>query len=331
MPNRLVVALAYDRLSTFEFGIAVEVFGLHRPDMGPDWYRFAVCAIEPGPLRAVGGFQIMADGGLELLEQADTIVIPGWRGASAEPVPSALVEALRRAHERGTRLMSICSGVLPLAATGLLSGRRATTHWHYMQQLSAAYPEIKVEPDVLYVDEGQLLTSAGSVAGIDLCLHVVRTDFGSEIANRLARRLVMPPHRESGQAQFIERPVAPAREGARFAPLFDRMRQRLSEAQPIDMLAAEAGMSTRTFLRRFKAATGLPPGEWLLGERLLRARELLETTRDSIEDIAGATGFGSAATLRHHFRLRLGTSPASYRSRFAQEAQISPNFSEAPE
>ncbi len=322
MPNRLVVVLAYDRLSTFEFGIAVEVFGLPRHDMGPDWYSFAVCAIEPGPLRAIGGFQIMADGGFELLEQADTIVIPGWRGASAEPVPPALIEALRKAHARGARLMSICSGVFALAATGLLSGRRATTHWHYAGELSKAYLEIQVEPDVLYVDEGRLLTSAGSAAGIDLCLHVVRTDFGPEIANRLARRLVVPPHREGGQAQFIERPVPPAREGVRFAPLFDRMRRRLAEEQPVAALAAEAGMSTRTFLRRFKAATGLPPGEWLLGERLIRARELLETTGNSIEDIAGATGFGSAATLRHHFRTRLGTSPAAYRSRFAQSAKI---------
>jgi AraC family transcriptional activator FtrA len=317
MPNHLVVALAYDRLSTFEFGIAVEVFGLPRPEMGPDWYRFAVCAIEPGPLRAIGGFQIMADGGLELLDRADTIVIPGWRGASKEPVPPELIDALRRAHARGARLMSICSGVFALAATGLLSGRRATTHWHYAEQLSQAYPDIEVEPDVLYVDEGRVLTSAGSAAGIDLCLHVVRADFGPEIANRLARRLVVPPHREGGQAQFIERPVPPAREGLRFAPLFDRMRARLGEEQPVAELAAEAGMSVRTFLRRFKAATGLPPGEWLLTERLVRARELLETTGHSIESIADATGFGSAATLRHHFRARLGTSPAAYRTRFA--------------
>ncbi|WP_201830432.1 transcriptional regulator FtrA [Microvirga zambiensis] len=321
MPNRLVVALAYDRLSTFEFGIAVEIFGLPRPEMGPDWYRFAVCAIEPGPLRAIGGFQVVADGGLELLEQADTIVIPGWRGAGSEPVPAALIEALRKAHARGARLMSICSGVFALAATGLLSGRRATTHWHYVDRLAGAYPDIRVEPDVLYVDEGRVLTSAGSAAGIDLCLHVVRADFGPEIANRLARRLVVPPHREGGQAQFIERPVPPAHEAVRFAPLFDRMRERLAQEQPIAELAREAGMSVRTFLRRFKAATGLPPGEWILAERLIRARELLETTHHSIESIAGATGFGSSATLRHHFRARLGTSPAAYRSRFSQDAR----------
>jgi AraC family transcriptional activator FtrA len=317
MPNRLVVTLAYDRLCTFEFGIAVEVFGLPRPEMGSDWYRFAVCAVDQGPLRATGGFQVMADGGLELLETAGTIIIPGWRGAH-EPVPPALIAALQSAHERGARLMSICSGVFVLAAAGLLSGKRATTHWRYVEQLRTAYPDITVEPDVLYVDEGSVLTSAGSAAGIDLCLHVARHDFGPEIANRLARRLVVPPHREGGQAQFIERPLPPAREGVRFGPLFDRMRARLAQEQSIAELAAEAGMSTRTFLRRFKAATGMPPGEWLLAERLICARELLETTPHSIEDIAAASGFGSAATLRHHFRARLGTSPAAYRERFGQ-------------
>ncbi|HZH53232.1 MAG TPA: transcriptional regulator FtrA [Microvirga sp.] len=319
MPNRLVVALAYDRLCTFEFGIATEVFGLPRPEMGPDWYRFAVCAVDPGPLRATGGFQVMADGGLELLEEAGTIVIPGWRGALSEPIPAELIEGLRRAHARGARLMSICSGVFVLAAAGLLSGRRATTHWRYIEQLAGAHPDIGVEQNVLYVDEGSVLTSAGSAAGIDLCLHVVRRDFGPEIANRIARRLVVPPHREGGQAQYVERPVPPAREGVRFGPLFDRMRARLAEEQPVAGLAAEAGMSRRTFLRRFKATTGMPPGEWLLAERLLRARELLESTTHSIEDIAAASGFGSPAGLRHHFRTRLGTSPAAYRARFARE------------
>ena len=319
MPNHLVVALAYDRLCTFEFGIAVEVFGLPRPEMGQDWYRFAVCAVDPGPLQATGGFHVMADGGLEILAEAGTIIVPGWRGALSEPVPPALIEELRRAHERGARIMSICSGVFVLAAASLLSGRRATTHWHYVDQLAGAYPDIRVEPDVLYVDEGSVLTSAGSAAGIDLCLHVVRHDYGSEIANRLARRLVVPPHREGGQAQFVERPVPPIREGARLGPLFDRMRSRLAENQPVADLAAEAGMSVRTFLRRFKSATGMPPGEWLLAERLLRARELLETTTHSIEDIAAASGFGSPATLRRHFRSRLGTSPAAYRIHFTRE------------
>ncbi|HEY0526320.1 MAG TPA: transcriptional regulator FtrA [Stellaceae bacterium] len=312
---RLVAALAYDGLGTFEFGIAVEVFGLPRPEMGTDWYRFAVCAAEPGPLRATGGIRVLANGGLDLLREAGTIVVPGWRGAD-DPVPAPLVDALCAAHAGGARLVSLCSGVFVLAATGLLNGRRATTHWRYAEALAAAYPEIRFAPDVLYVDEGDVLTAAGSAAGIDLCLHVVRRDFGPDIANRLARRLIVPPHREGGQAQFVERPVPPAREGMRLGPLLDRMRARLDEEQPVARLAAEAGMSVRTFLRRFRDATGTTPGDWLAAERIARARELLESTALPIEDIAASCGFGSAATLRHHFRLRLRTSPAAYRARF---------------
>ncbi|KAA2237311.1 transcriptional regulator FtrA [Salinarimonas soli] len=309
-PNRLVVALAYDGLCTFEFGVAVEVFGLARPEMGPDWYRFAVAAVEPGPFRALGGIQVTADGGLDLLEAAGTIIVPGWRG----------VEAVRRAHARGARLVSICSGLVVLIAAGLLEGRRATTHWRYAEALRARHPGIRFDPDVLYVDEGQVLTSAGSAAGIDLCLHLVRTDFGPEAANRVARRLVVPAHREGGQAQFVERPVPPAREGARLSPLLDRMRERLAAPQPLAALAAEAGMSERTFLRRFKAATGLTPGEWLLDARIARARDLLEETALSIEAIAPACGFPGAAALRHHFRRRMGLSPTAYRARFARTA-----------
>jgi AraC family transcriptional activator FtrA len=318
-----VAVLAYDGLCTFEFGVAVEVFGLARPEMGPDWYRFAVSALEPGPLRAAGGVRILADGGLEVLAEAGTIVVPGWRGVR-EPVPAALAEALRAAHDRGARLVSICSGTFVLGAAGLLEGRRATTHWRYVEALRAAYPGVRVEPDVLYVDEGQVLTSAGSAAGIDVCLHLVRRDFGPEAANRLARRLVVPPHREGGQAQFVERPVPPAREGARLGPLLDRMRARLAEAQPVATLAREAGMSPRTFLRRFRAATGTTPGEWLLAERLARARELLEAGEHTVDDLAAACGFGAAAGLRHHFRERLGTSPAAYRRRFAPRERAPP-------
>jgi AraC family transcriptional regulator, transcriptional activator FtrA len=314
LPNRLVVALAYDGLCTFEFGIAAEVFGLPRPEMGPDWYRFAVCAVEPGPLRASGAVRVLADGGLDLLGEAGTIVVPGWRGP-AEPVPAGLATALRAAHVRGARLVSLCSGVFVLAAAGLLAGRRATTHWRYAGALAAAHPDVRIEPDVLYVDEGDVLTAAGSAAGIDLCLHLVRRDFGVRAANSVARRLVVPPHREGRQAQRVEGPVPSAREGARLSPLLDRVRARLDAEHTVAGLAAEAGMSRRTFLRRFKAATGTTPGEWLAAERLARARELLEATGHGIEDVAAACGFGSAAALRHHFRRRLGTSPAAYRAR----------------
>src|SRR5262245_5771650 len=317
-PNRRVVVVAYDGLATFEFGIAVEVFGLARPEMGPDWYSFAVAAAEEGPLRATGGIRLLVDGVLELLDDAGTIIFPGWR--TKDPVPPALVAAVRKAAARGARLMSICSGAFILAGAGLLAGRRATTHWRYAEQLAARYPDIRIAPDVLYVDEGQVLTSAGSAAGIDLCLHVVRKDFGPDAANHVERRIVVPAHREGGQAQFIERPVPPPREGVRLGPLLERMRRRLGEPQTIATLAEEAGMSLRTFLRRFKAATGTTPAEWLLAERLGRARELLEGSASPLEDIAFACGFGSLATMRHHFRERLGTSPGAYRRQFRASA-----------
>ncbi|MBM3568141.1 MAG: transcriptional regulator FtrA [Alphaproteobacteria bacterium] len=319
--SNLVVALAYDRLCTFEFGIAVEVFGLSRPEMGPGWYRFAVAAIEPGPLRATGGVTVEAQGGLELLRRAGTVIVPGWRGVD-QPVPDRVKMALRAAHRRGARLLSFCSGVFVLAAAGLLDGRRATTHWRYAATLAERYPTIRLAPDVLYVDEGQILTAAGSAAGIDLCLHLIRRDYGAAAANTVARRLVVPPHREGGQAQFVERPVLPPHEGARLGPLLDRLRSRLDRSWRVASMAAAAGMSERTFLRRFKAATGLAPASWLLAERLARARELLEASSRPIETVARASGLGSGAGLRHHFRRALGTSPRAYRARFARRAAV---------
>ena len=312
-----VAVLAYDGLCTFEFGVAYEVFGLPRPEMGPRWYRYAVCGVEPGPLRALGGLTVVADHGLDVLADCDLVVVPGWRAIDA-PVPDALVTTLRAAHARGARLMSLCSGVAVLAAVGLLAGRRATTHWRYVAGVALCYPAIRFDPDVLYVDEGDVLTAAGSAAGVDLCLHVVRKDFGPEAANMVARRLVVPPHREGGQAQFIKAPVLRDREAARLAPLIDALRERPGEPLCLAGLAARAGLSLRTFQRRFAAATGLPPGEWLTVERLRLARDLLERPGPvSLADVAAATGFGSLAVMRHHFRARLGTSPATYRRSFA--------------
>lgn len=314
--NPLVVALAYDGLCTFEYGCAAEVFGLARPEMGPGWYRFATAAVEPGPLRAAGGLRVSADAGLDLLEHAGTVIIPGWRGIEA-PVPEALCDALRAAHRRGARLLSLCSGVVVLAAAGLLAGRRATTHWRYFPAFAARFPDLMLVPDVLYVDEGSVLTAAGSAAGLDLCLHLVRRDFGPEAANGVARRLVIPPHRDGGQAQYVERPVPALRAaGARLAVTMDRVRGALAEEWPIERLAAEAALSPRALHRHMRAATGLSPGEWVIGARLDRARELLEATRLPVEEVASAVGFGAAATLRLHFRTRLGTTPAAYRARF---------------
>lgn len=313
--NRLVVVLAYDRLCTFEFGVAIEIFGLDRPEMGDDWYRFRVAAIERGPLRALGGIRITTDGGLALVERAGTIIVPGWRGAD-EPVPEPLLRALRRAHKKGARLVSFCSGVFVLAATGLLSGRRATTHWRYADRLAHAYPDITVVPDVLYIDEGSLLTAAGSAAGIDLSLHLIRRDWGLPAVNMVARRLVVPAHRDGGQAQFIQAPVPSAREGSRLGEVLDRLQADPAREATIASLARQAGMSRRTFLRRFTSGTGTTPGAWLAGVRLNRARQLLETSQASLEDVAAAAGFGSSANLRHHFRRQLKLSPSTYRRRF---------------
>ncbi|TWB24662.1 AraC family transcriptional regulator with amidase-like domain [Nitrospirillum amazonense] len=315
--NRTVAVLAYDGLCTFEFGVAVEVFGLPRPEM-VDWYEFRVCAADAGPMRAMGGIQVLADGGLEDLAEAGTIIIPGWRGKDA-PAPPALLDALRRAHAGGARLVSICSGVFVLAAAGVLAGKRATTHWRYAQALAERFPDIRVEPDVLYVDEGSVLTSAGSAAGLDLCLHIVRRDHGARIANQVARRLVIPPHRDGGQAQFVEAPLAD--EAAPLSALFDWIRHNLDQDLPLARLASQARMSERTLVRRFRETAGTSPKDWILTERLNRARTLLEATSRPLEQVAADCGFGSADTLRHHFRTRLRTSPAAYRNRFADAAE----------
>lgn len=311
-----MVAIVYDGLCTFEFGIAAEVFGLPRPEMGEDWYDFTTAAISPGPMRANGGLRVTADAGIDALEDADTIVVPGWRGID-QPVPPALIDALRRAHDRGARLASICSGAFVLAATGLLDGRRATTHWRYAQALAAAYPVVTVDATVLYVDDAPIFTSAGSAAGIDLLLHLVRLDHGPAKANMVAKRLVMAPHRQGGQAQFVERPVARTHEG-RLAPLLDQMRADPGREHRIADLAAAAGMSERTFVRRFADATGATPGEWLADLRVDTAKQMLEEGRRSIKEVALAAGFGSVETLRHHFRRRVGVSPGDYRARFVR-------------
>jgi AraC family transcriptional activator FtrA len=275
-----------------------------------------VCGLERGPLRATGGLTVTPRVGLGGLERADTIVIPGWRDRNEIP-PRRLIEALQRAHRRGARLVSICSGVFVIAATGLLDGKRATTHWRYTEDLARRYPKIQIEPDVLYVDEGSILTSAGSAAGIDLGLHIIRRDFGTLAANQVARRLVMPPHREGGQAQYIERPVGD--EGSPWlAKLLEWVERHLADELTTDRLARQVHVSKRTLARRFPETTGMSPAEWVAGLRIARAKELLETTALPVERVAERCGFGSAFALRHHFRKRLETSPTAYRARFTR-------------
>ena len=310
----LVVALLYDGLCTFEFGIAAEVFGLPRPEMGEGWYRFASCAIEDGPLRAQGGFRLTPDHGPALIDQAAIIVVPGWRGT---PVPEALCERLRAAHGRGARLVSLCSGAFVLAATGLLDGGTATTHWRYAEALRARHPAITVDHASLYRAHGRLHTAAGSAAGIDLLIEIVRQDFGPEAANSVARRLVMPAHRTGGQAQFLERPV-PTRRHSEVAPLLDRIRADLAAPWTLPGMARACRMSLRTFIRRFTEATGAPPGAWLVAERIEAAKRLLSAGEMGIEEIAGRVGLGTPDTLRHHFRKQVGVSPREYRLRFGQ-------------
>ncbi len=322
MGRHRVVALAYDRLCTFEFGCVVELFALPRPELGVPWYEFAVCSAERTPLRAAGGIQVTVRQPLRLLDSADTIVIPGWRDPAERPPHSAL-RGLRRAFDRGARLCSICSGVFVLAAAGVLDGRRATTHWKYAAQLQARYPQIRIEPNALYVDEGQVLTSAGSAAGLDMLLHLVRVDHGAKIANQVAQRLVLAPHREGDQAQFVPRPLAADGRG-RLARLMDFVRAHPSASHSLASLAARAAMSTRTLQREFRAATGLAPHRWLVAERVARAKELLETTRLSAAEIAARVGLGSAESLRHHFRRRLGTTPQQYRRRFSRRSEVRP-------
>ncbi|HET6552943.1 MAG TPA: transcriptional regulator FtrA [Dyella sp.] len=310
--NRDVAVLMYDGLCTFEFGIAVEMFGLSRPEL-PEWYRFGLCAVDAGEMRAAGGMRVLADNGLEALATAGTVIVPGWRGVDAAP-PPVLLDALREAHARGARLLSFCSGVFVLAATGLLDGRRATTHWRYIDALAQRFPRIRIEPDVLYVDEGSLLTSAGSAAAIDLSLHLIRRDYGPAVANMVARRAVVPAHRDGGQAQFIQWAVP--EQGATLGKLLEWMRRHLDQPLPLPELAERARMSERTLLRRFEEATGCSPKQWLTRERLNRARELLEGSDLPVERVADVCGFGSADTLRHHFRHHLQLSPARYRERF---------------
>lgn len=307
-----VAILAYDRLCTFEFGCAVELFALERPELEVDWYSYAVCAIEPGPLRAAGGLTVQAPHGLDALDGAGTIVIPGWRDADEAP-PPALLDALRRAHARGARLCSICSGAFVLAHAGLLDGRRATTHWRYFDRLASHFPAIAIEHGMLYVEDGNIVTSAGSAAGLDMLLHLVRSDFGAGIANRVAQRLVIPAHRDGDQAQLVARPL-PQSNTDPIARTMDWARENLRAAHTLASMAEQARMGVRTFQRHFKERTGASPLDWLVRERVMLAAQLLETRPAlGIEAVADLAGLGSPESLRRHFRSHGLPSPARYR------------------
>lgn len=316
-PNRQVAVLIYEGVCAFELGIVAEVFGLDRPEMGRDWYRLVSCSEHAGPVLTNSGLRVAAECGLDAFDQAGTIVIPGWRSDGMAP-STYLREALLAAHSRGTRIVTICSGAFLLASIGLLAGRRATTHWLYADRLKAAHPAVEVDANVLYVDHGDVLTSAGSAAGIDLLLHIVRKDFGADAANTVARRMVVAPHRSGGQAQFVDRPV-PQHGKDQLAAVLDAVRKDPAARWTVEAMAAAAAMSMRTFMRRCRDATGLSPGVWVTEQRVTAACELLEATDLSIEMVALHAGIGSAANLRISFRSRLGISPSAYRETFRRD------------
>jgi AraC family transcriptional activator FtrA len=318
-----VSVLAYDGMSVFETGIVTEVFGLPRPEFDVPWYELTVCAQRPGPVRLVGGASLHTPYGLDVFAAAETVIVPGVSDVTADPSPG-LVAALRRAHRRGARIMSICSGAFALAGAGLLDGRRATTHWRYADLLRRRYPTVSVDPDVLYIDDHDVLTSAGSAAGLDLCLHLVRRDFGAATANAVARRLVMQPHRDGGQAQFIEAPVTADPDDDRVARSMAWALTNLTEPITVDTLARQAHMSARTYLRHFARSTGTTPIRWLIGQRIQASLALLETTNAPIDQIARAAGFDTPVTYRHHFGQAMHTSPSAYRRAFHTGASGGP-------
>jgi AraC family transcriptional activator FtrA len=320
--QRTVAAVIGEGVLTFDFACACEVFGYDRSDIVSPWYRFLVVSQDPPPIRTSTGFLMHPELGLEVLEEADTIVIPGWAEDLRTPRPE-LIEALRMAYDRGARLLGGCIGAFVLAEAGLLDGRRATVHWRYADRLKERYPKIDVDPSVLYVDDGQVLTSAGAAGGIDLGLHIIRLDYGADIANQVARRIVMPPHREGGQAQYIEAPVPETPSDDLIAETLEWIVEHLDQEVSIDQLARAAAMHPRTFMRHFKAATGTTPLDWIVRQRIRLAQRLLETTDLPVERVAEHAGFGSPVSMRHHFAQRLRMSPQAYRRTFHESAAVS--------
>jgi transcriptional regulator GlxA family with amidase domain len=304
-----VAVVLTDGVVEFDFAIPCEVFGPDRREIADPWYRLLVVGAPRRRVTTQTGFVVEATHGLRALAAADTIIVPG--STTVTTPPAELLRSLVRAHERGTRVASVCVGAFVLAEAGLLDGRRATTHWAYANELQTRYPAVDVDPSVLYVDEGDVLTSAGVAAGVDLCLHLVAHDHGADAAAAVARRLVMPLHRSGGQAQYVDTPVAPAT-----SDLVHWAAVHVADGLTVDDLARHASVSQRTLTRRFRAATGLPPGEWLQQERLRRAKRLLESTDSPVELVARGAGYDSSATMRAQFALHLHTSPRAYRKAF---------------
>jgi transcriptional regulator GlxA family with amidase domain len=311
-----VAVLAYDGVSTFGLGVTVEIFGCDRSADGLPAYDFSVTAEVPGPVRTDAGLHLLVEAGLDRFRAADLGIVVCWNDVAIHP-PEPVLEALRTVAGRGGRLLSHCTGAFVLAAAGLLDGRRATTHWRHAAELASRYPSVTVDPGVLYVDAGPVITSAGTAAGIDACLHLIRQEHGAAVANAIARRMVVPPHRDGGQAQYVPVLVEEPGDPVRLAVLHEWVLGHLDQAITVDDLAARAFMSPRTFARQFAARAGATPHQWLTRARLLRAQELLETTDRSVEQIAASCGL-TPLVLRRHFARRLGTTPQAYRRTFGQ-------------
>ena len=314
MALRSVSVLVLDGLAVFEFGVISEVFGIDRSADGVPSFDFKVCGPEAGrPLRTSVGATIIPDHGLDDLVGVDLVAIPAIGGGDYSP---AALEAVRRAADSGSIILTVCSGAFVAGAAGLLDGRPCTTHWMYADELAARHPTAVVDRNVLFVDDGDLITSAGTAAGIDACLHLVRRELGSEITNKIARRMVVSPQRDGGQRQYIDQPI-PLRCSERFAPHLEWILTNLDKPHTVGTLARRAHMSGRTFARRFVEETGRTPMQWVTDQRVLFARRLLEETALDIDRIAERSGFGTATLLRHHFRRVIGVTPSDYRRRFA--------------
>jgi AraC family transcriptional regulator, transcriptional activator FtrA len=310
-----VAIVVYDGVTVFELGVACDVFGEEWAAMfDVPWYQCFVCGISPGPVRTDSGFQILPAHGLDRIRSADSVIV--LPTVSFKSVPAELLDVLRQAHARGSRIISLCTGAFALAGAGLLDGRRATTHWAECDELARRHPNVTVDPGVLFVDEGDILTSAGSAASIDLCLHMVRQDHGTEIATQLARQLVVPPQRDGGQAQYIEAPMPELDSASLFAGTVSWLQEHLDQPITVEDLAARSAMSPRTFARRFLASTGTTPYQWLVRQRVQLAQRLLEMSDLPIDSVAEKSGFSTAANLRKHFGRAVRTSPQAYRRTF---------------
>jgi transcriptional regulator GlxA family with amidase domain len=316
---RRVAVVVLDRVAPFELGVACEVFGTDRTADGFPGYDFELCTLDGREVRTSSGFGITPTADLAPVERADLVIVPA-HPLDSLGVPDAVRDVLQRAAGRGAYVMSMCSGAFVLGEAGLLDGRECTTHWRYADELSRRFPTARVHPNALYVEDGRLLTSAGTAAGIDLSLHLVRSEHGSEIATKLARRMVVPPQRSGGQAQYVEAPVPRRHEAPTLEPVLTWLTEHLDEQSTVDDLARRAHMAPRTFARRFRAETGTTPHDWITAQRVLLARRLLEETDLGIDAVAARAGFGDAATLRHHFTRRLGATPNAYRETFRGRA-----------